>query len=160
MLNPDVTKWIMASFSTHFRDKCARDDFPMYLEGTGRKANTSPNYWEYRTNGPYVNQLTQNEWHIWYIVNILIAHGIDDENMFTMYKNQGDIVAAFTPSIELRKYGTGENDDSSLVDCFKLCTDTGEKIKVTNFGQLVDHLRVMQSTIEATYELYTVNVNK
>lgn len=149
-----IPKWSIASIAKHFEDLCASDTLAMYLEGTARKSNKSPNYFEFRINGPYVNQLLINEYKIWVVVNILLVNIIDDEDHYVLNKNQGVLLAAYTPAIAMYRYGTTEQDDGSLVDCMVLDPDSGEKIKISNFGQLSAAERVMESTIEATYQMY------
>ncbi len=149
-----LPKWIIASLAKHFKDACVSNILPMYLEGTGRKANTSPNYFEFRLNGPYVNQTLLNEYKIWVTINILLVNTIDEQNHYVLNANEGVILGAFVPSIGIFRFGTDINDDESLVECVVLDPDPGEKIKVTNFGQLSDHVRVMESTVEATYQMY------
>lgn len=149
-----LPKWLLASLAKHFQDNAAAVKLPMYMEGTGRKTNQSSDYFEFRVNGPFINQTLINEYKVWITINILLANIINEQDQYTLNINQGKILAAFVPAIPIYRYGIDIDDDKSFFDCVILDPDAGEKIKVINFGQLSANVRVMESTIEATYQMY------
>lgn len=150
MLNEHWVRWIKASCTKHFDDN--RGSLPMDFEGAERvEAVDQEDYCEFRFGGPYFHELGSDEYKIRVICNVLIHHvKATDANFYTPAINEGIITKAFSESIPVHKYGTGADDDDSLIGCLS----REKEIRVNNFGQIQKGSRVVQSTVEADYEIY------
>jgi hypothetical protein len=144
------SRWIFASLTNHFSDHAQSTNF--FVEGQNRDPSIT-DYAEFRMDGPYFNEINSSYWKIDVIAAIIVNIIQNDADIHKLDRIIGIYLAAFTPNIDVFKYGDSEIDDQSLLGCLKLATNTGERIRVDKFGQVRAATRVAQASIEAHYEL-------
>ncbi len=151
--NPNWVRWIRASVNQHFHTIVQPSGLMLLFEGTDRRTEDQRDASELRLDGPKINEISKGYWRFDIVIDVLIKSALSDQNIYTIERDQGNVLAAFTTSISVFKYGDGIDDDQTYLGCLVLCPDYGEAIIVTNFGQVQNEVRVRQSTVEATYRM-------
>lgn len=124
----------------------------MFVEGHDRLSNPIDNL-EFRLNGPNIQEVSKGCYIVDVEINILVTSIKDEMDAHKIHRNTGIAVAAFTNLINVYKYGTGDEDDQSLLGCLILQTGRQEAIIVTQFGQVQDTNNILVSTVEAHYRM-------
>lgn len=145
MLNPNWSRWIFASLSTHFDS--LREEIPFFIEGQIRPTDVS-NFAELRMDGPFFTQLSSTYWEIAILPSILIQI-VQDDDLHKLDRYIGIFASAFRNTIEIFQYG----DDDLFLDCLFI----QGQIRVDKFGQTQAATRVAQATIEANYKMRLTN---
>lgn len=142
-------RWFFASVSKHF--DALRQGLPMYVEGTDRDTATLRDFIEFRMDGPRIRE-RGGVTRVDVIVNILVQSTMDSRDDHRILKSEGIVLAAFTPTINVFRYGDGSDDDQSLLLCLKERDDID--VRINRFGIVDETVRKMQSTIEGHYRAY------
>lgn len=149
-INVNWNRWILASAFTHFTDLVGEN---LILDGSDRDGlDKDPLFAEFRLDGPRILQLAANYYRLWFAINIVVTSAIDPVDLTKKHDLIGDIVNAFTLEMAINKYGTGGDDDQSLLECATLSNDF--PVRVNQLGQIDKTLRIEQATIEGHYLLY------
>lgn len=163
-VNANWGRWIYASASKHFNDvaqsNLAKDGISpqpitFFVEGNDRDplANVLE-YFEFRCNGPFFEEVSKDWWRVHIEINLLVAAKRNDKDFHRIHALCGILVAAFTSSLTIFKYGDGVADDQSVLTCLTLCREAGENIEVQHLGQLNPDLLEQQAMVEAYYSGY------
>jgi hypothetical protein len=148
-MNPNWTRWIVASINKHFAD-IIKPDLDLYIEGTDRRTGQEQNYAELRHDGPRCTELSKGYWHIDVVVDILVVSKTNDQDIYTLERNLGLVQSAFTEDIPVFKYG---DDPSDQLGCLTLCPRPDEPIRTNNFGQVENDTRLRQASVDACYRM-------
>jgi hypothetical protein len=148
----NVPRWLFASVANHFDEN--RQGLSMFVEGQHRATRTLKDFIELRFDGPYLTELSKGYWKVYVEINVLVQSAMDDENFHRIHTNVGKVAVAFS-DIGVYKYGTGPDDDQSLLGCLKLVADARgkERIQISHFGKIAPHTEVLQATVEGHYEM-------
>jgi hypothetical protein len=151
--NKNWPRWLFASVSEHFENN--KGALTLFIEGQHRKTRDLKDFAELRVDGPYLTEVCKGVWRIFIEVNVLVQSAMDDANFHRIHTNVGIIVAAFT-SIPVYKYGTGVDDDESLLGCLTIVSDARgkERIQVSHFGKIDAATPLEQATVEGHYEMF------
>lgn len=148
----NIERWIFASICKHFDAR--KETLPLFIEGMHRDRIINQDQLELRIDGPYIVEESHNLFYYDYEINILVSSVINDTDLHQIYRDVGIVTSAFV-DIEVYKYGTGVDDDQSLLGCLRLKQSSGnrEKIQVSNFGQIEPDVKLLQATVEGHYRL-------
>jgi len=151
-INPHWLRWTVASIATHFN--AAKGAYPLYLEGDERDTDELKNFAELRIDGPFVKTLQGGLFYLDIEVNVLIQSKMDPENLYLGLTVAGVFAAAFVNVIKAYKYGTGNDDDDTLLGCYRLRdTRNDNSIDISQFGIIQKDTRLTQITIEGHYRM-------
>ena len=149
----NLPRWLFASVSKHFDDN--KQDLALFIEGQYRTTRNIKDFIELRFDGPDLTEISKGYWKVYTEINVLVQSAMDDENFHRIHTTVGKVVAAFT-DIEVYKYGTGDDDDDSLLGCLVLLADarSKEKTKVAHFGQIGPDTMLLQASVEGHYLMH------
>lgn len=152
-INKNWPRWVFASVSKHIDDR--KDGLTLFIEGQHRDTEGLVDFLELRVDGPNFTEVSRGCFHFFVEVNILVQSAMDDSNFHRIHTDVGIAAAALTSSIPVFKYGTGVDDDQSLLGCLRLIQDKRgrEKVQVSHFGQIDPVTKLMQATVEGHYEM-------
>lgn len=157
MLNERLTRWITSSVAKHFKT-AETDSFTMYMEGQRPRAlDDKTNYYELRIDGPYIVEISRGVYDVYIEVNVLISSPMqmgESVNIYSIQDSIGKVLSRFTKTIKIFKLGEQPAiDTGEVLTCLKLLQDhrKGERIQVSNFGQIDPKVRVQQATVEGHY---------
>lgn len=147
-------RWIFASASKYFSDLIV-PTCPLFIEGASRDPTVQKDFIEFRLDGPYVNEASKNCFYIDCEINLLVHCYKNDSDLHKIYRLCGAALAAFTPAFPVYKYGNGDADDQSILECMQLVrsNDQREAVRVSHFGQLDPSKKLMQSSVEGHYKM-------
>lgn len=152
-------RWLFASFTTHFYEKLKASvdpDVMIYIEGNWRDTSKAPKVIEIRMDGPYVTEISKDYYRLYTEISILVQATLDQNDAHILQKLLGKSFDAFTASIKIFKFGSGPEDDQSLLGCATLINDIDrrERVQVNNFGLIDKSVNIAQGTVEGHYELF------
>ena len=151
-INTNWARWIKASIYTYFDTNI--DGYTKYFEGSKRDTFTAQDYIEIRMDGPHFSEVSKNYFKITVEVNVVLHHTKDDTQIYKLDTMIGVVSTAFK-NIPVYKYGDGAADDSSYLGCLRLIVDPhgmkGDKVVVSNFGQIEAATEAEQATVEGHY---------
>jgi hypothetical protein len=148
-------RWIKASVNRAFdQDIRVASGLPLFIEGTDRRTEDLQTYAELRIDGPTITELSKGYWQFEITIDVLVNSKRNDEDIYTLERAVGNVLAAFKHSISVFKFGDGLNDNpTELLDCLILLPRAKDSIIVTNFGQTDIAVRLFQTTVEASYRM-------
>jgi len=152
----DMPRWIMASCRSFFTQR--RGAWPMFFMHLTQKdlqKNTGQailSYFEFRLDGPYIQQLTSNEDRYTIEINVLCISNVDAKYSDEIEKMLGQMAAAFEPVIPLFRFGDQLQDTRAKLGCLTLMQDKREAVIISRFGQANPATEVIQASIEGHYE--------
>jgi len=151
MVNVNWSRWIFASITKHFYDNL-NASLKVYVEGQRRvNLRDQENFCEVRVDGPYLTEVSKGNYRIYSEVNVVVQHHMSDSNWHTIHTNIGLVQGAFT-TIPIYKYGSGVQDDDSLLCCLELVQDARNDLETNQLGQIGPDKQLMMATIEGHYE--------
>ena len=150
-LSKHMTRWIMASVAEHFNAR--RQGLTMFIEGQLRATKTLKDFIELRVDGPYFIELSKGYWEVYIEINVLVQSAQDQTNYHRIYESVGIVTAAFEHIIQIFRFGTGSDDDGTLVGCMRLKGDKDERerLQTSHFGQVEPETGIFQSSVEGHY---------
>ena len=149
----NLARWIYASTSKYFNTIALANDLHFFVEGTNRETNEQQKYIEFRLDGPSITELSKNYYRLDVEINILWSFNQDDEDFHAPERLKGILMDAMQ-NICIYKFGDGPNDDDSLVNTLQLKQDQRVVTRVSNFGQVRKDARLMQGTVEGSFNMY------
>lgn len=151
-MDRNIPRWIKSSVVKWFSDQLSNDVY-FHLEGCDRRTDDRRQYVEFRLDGPYSRELSNNYWEFDIEINILVVTVRNQTDIYEHDRSIGLVCSAFVPGIPVWKYGDTSDDDPTVqVGCLRVIPKN-ELIRVTNFGQVRNDSRLLQSTVEASYKL-------
>jgi len=149
-VNPNWIRWIKASTDKHF----SSINLPFFIEGQHRDTRTVKDFIEIRVDGPDIIEVNKDYYNFFMEVSILVQSTMDDTNYHRLETSIGLVAAAFT-TIKIYKYGTGLDDDGSLLGCFQLQQNrkVREKLQVLRYGQVAPDTKLLHASVEGHYKM-------
>jgi hypothetical protein len=147
------SRWIFSSIAKHFHEVVDPVGILLNIEGIDRISNEIVEGGELRVNGPYFNNPSRNYYILDLDVNLLLNVLIDERDIYKLDRMLGVFLGAFTPTINVYRYGDSQDDDSSYFGCLQIRDDRGDEIVVARFGQVEKDTRILQAAINAIYYL-------
>lgn len=152
-INPHWNRWIRASIAKWFEDH--KGDMVMFHEGDDRTTDKIPEFVEVRMDGPRIKELSKNYFRLDVFVNALTQCAMNKDNVYAHEVLKGKVQAIFERCIPVMKYGNGADDDRTV----QLGTLTLQysrpldQLKVADFGQIDEVVRLQQATVEGHYRM-------
>jgi hypothetical protein len=161
-VNPNWTRWIVASVATYLRQVATDGNLAVLIEGLDDRTPAFENATdrsEIRVSGPFSRELSHNDYSLLVDVNVLLTSRYDGngKSRYTILTNAGRFHEAMQRDIPVYKFGDGPDDDPTvLLGCLKVINgqraDTGG-VRVTHFGQVDTTNRLKQSIVDARYSM-------
>lgn len=145
--DPNWTRWIFASCRKYFNDRVG--NFKLFYIPTDDK-NGLATYGELRINGPEAKRLSSNEWRLEILINVLISADMNNQDTDLIFKSCGIIQNIMPLDLPILKLGSSNSDDQSQLGCMKALDET---IRTSHFGQFDPKVTLLQSTVEANYQI-------
>ncbi len=149
----NLSRWLYASTSKYFNTIALTNDLHFFVEGTNRETNEQQKYIEFRLDGPNITELSKNYYRLDVEINILWSFNQDDEDFHAPESLKGILMDAMQ-NICIYKFGDGPNDDDSLVGVLQLKQNQRIVTRVNNFGQIRPDVRLLQGTVEGSFNMY------
>lgn len=151
-------RWIQASVSKHFILACNAESYPVLAEGLDERQTSfmeEPNRIEVRVTGPFISERSKDYWHFEVMANILIHSHMQGStpNAYLGTIMTGHMAQAASEPISIFKYGSGVDDDQSLIGCLTLKRGDDDSIKVYNFGEIDKVNRLRQFAVDVGLEM-------
>ncbi len=158
-MNVNLPRWMFTSLADHFRTIAATlSPLNYYVEGVdepevGDFQNDSA---VFKMNGPIVHQGSQGV--EWYSVEIIILLTdiiqLTGDNAYAIYEWAGAFQGSMiNDSLGIFRYGTGGEDDDSLLGCLEPDPTVKSNVRVVTYGQVDKDLRIKQISINGRFIL-------
>lgn len=145
-----IAKWIKASAATSFKANLSGLD--LFIDGQDRFTNLSPDFCEFRLDGPWIKQSSNNFSILDIEINILVNCTPDPANIYKIDVLIGKVQNAMQDVILIKKFGQEATDDESVIGYFQR-RDRDQMFRVNKFGQLNPKTKLIQATVEARYRM-------
>jgi hypothetical protein len=156
-MNKNLARWIMASIAQYFSSTAAALNLTYFVDGIDERTsdNMENEHVEVRINGPFVREVSHNYWNINIDLNILLTDYMDlsTENAHEISSWVGAFLVDMTKNIPIYKYGTGVDDDNSLIGCLTQRKGISQPFQINYFGQISKVDRIRQATLDGHYEM-------
>lgn len=152
-MNVNWPRWIRASISKHFNDR--RQSLPLFIEGQFRHTREHPLGIELRVDGPYLTEVSHDNWKHDYMINVLVTSVLNKQDLYAQDRAFGIVLAAFT-DIMCYRFGNGPDDDGTFLCCLRIIHNDHKKqrTKANNFGQIEPTTELLQASVQASYQTY------
>lgn len=153
--NPNWVRWIQASCAQYFKTQADKQTIPIFFEGTDKQdRENTPNYVEFRLNGPFAREESKDYWALIFDINIIICVKTDPKDLYIIQRVSGYVASWFLPSLLIYQLGNGPDDDQSLLGCAILDIQGVQGgIFVEYYGKFDPTLPVQEATVEASYKM-------
>jgi hypothetical protein len=156
--DPNWPRWVQASVADHFKVAATAQQYPALVEGIDERLTSfieSPSRIEIRVNGPFIREMSRGYYYFGVDANILIFSymGGKSPNAYEGTEMAGYMAQAASLSIPVYKYGTGVEDDQSLIGCLTLRRGNDESIRVFHFGEINREDRMRQYGVDISLEM-------
>lgn len=153
--NPNWPRWIFATVSKHFQDASTAAGIPLFIEGQHRATRKLKDFFEMRTDGPTLREVSKGCWVLRLEINIIVQSTMDDTNYHRIHQNVGIVAQAFDRAISVFKFGNNPQDDGSFVGCLELIQNRESRdfIEINHFGQIDKQTKLMQASVEGHYKM-------
>jgi len=159
-LTRHLPRWIKASVLKFFQQLVDKDgglhlkfEGTPYIDQEGRVVTKLPQWAEFRLDGPFSKEPSNNYWTHRIEVNLLVATNLSTQDFYSHERSVGIIYDAFRTEIPVFRLGNGEFDNQAQLGCFQIQTEEREAIIVSNFGQIETDIKLTQSTVEGHYRM-------
>lgn len=157
-MNVNLPRWVFSSMSEHFRT-IAPAGVRYFVEGIDEEeaADFQGDSMLFRMDGPIAFQSSGGE--EWYKVEIQVLLtdiiALTNDNAYEIYSwagvVQGDMLNS---SLPIYRYGSGVEDDDSLIGCLEPDTSVTNNIRVASYGMIDKDYRVKQVSVNGKFVLY------
>ena len=151
-MNENWPRWITASIAQHFDGY--RQGVPLFVEGQYRTLRDAKEFFELRITGPDITETSRNYYYCELILNTLVQATMDSD-AYKIQRYVGKILLAYV-TIPIYRYGTGVNDDDTLLGCLTLKQNINahDRIRIDYFGQVQSSTELQQATLAAEYFMH------
>lgn len=153
-VSSDYTRWVTASVNKFFYSAAQAAKIYMYVEGMpNRQTQRHEDYYEMRHDGPYLREISQDEFKTYLEVNILVSVR-QDTDTYRYDELIGIIVSAvYAGPIEVYKYGAKPQDTGDFIGCLYLKQEgQRDRLEVNRLERIEKEVRLRQAMIEGHYE--------
>lgn len=158
-MNSNLPRWIFSSMAKHFSGVATPLSLNYHVQGVDEpepgdfQADSSL----FRMDGPIAYQSAGGE--EWYKVEIMILLTdivqTTNDNAYDIYTWAGAFQASMlNDALQVFRYGTGPEDDGSLIGCLVPDPDLKNNVRVFSYGQIDKDLRVLQVSVNGRFALY------
>ncbi len=147
-----ITRWLTASINKHFASLLGNDIY-IFFEGEQRDTRDKTRYLEVRNDGPFIRELSAGYFNFYMEINVLVTSAVNDQNLYGIQTDTGLVLEAMKTSIPVYRYGTGTDDDQSLVGCFTLISDRRNSLDAFQLGRKLIETPLMTAIVEGHYDM-------
>jgi len=149
MYNENWPRWISSSIAKHFDGY--RQGVRLFVEGQDRDTEKETEFFELRTNGPFITEVSRGNYRCDVTVNTLVQ-ATGESDIYKIQRYAGKILLAYI-TIPIYRYGEGAEDDETLLGCLKLVRNypRDEQIKINYFGKIQPQTNLYQASVDADY---------
>lgn len=144
--------WCKKALIKHFDEK--KGDTTLYVEGFPRNTDSLTDYLELRIDGPYIRENANDQWRLFFEVNVLVVVKENHEDAYRIDRLIGRVSDIFKPSIPVFKYGDQPDDSGEFFGCLVLVPRIQERIQVSHFGKIRPDTDILQASVEGHYNIY------
>ncbi len=157
MSNPNWPRWLMASISVYFDSISSSIPLPFMVSGVNEitSEDQHTDHAELRVNGPFVEEVSKDFYHIEVEINILVTDIMKatGENAYDIQTWCGAYQEGMAGPIPIKKYGSKAGDDSTQIGCLIPTDGRRDSIRVMHFGQIDIEDRLRQSMIDGKFKM-------
>jgi hypothetical protein len=158
-MNANLPRWMFSSMAKHFSGVAATKSLNYYVEGVDEpetqdfQNDTSL----FKMDGPVAHQGSKGV--EWYSVEIMILLTdiiqLTNDNAYSIYEWAGAFQASMlNDALQVFRYGTGGEDDQTLIGCLEPDPRVKNNVRVVPYGQVDKDLRVKQVSINGRFVLH------
>lgn len=153
-INPNWARWVKSSAVKWFADRVASNTLGFFMEGQDRRTMENRTYVEFRADGPNIKEVSKDYWHLDLVINILVVTIRNNADLYEHDRNVGLVAQTFTSGIPVWCYGDTTADNPAVqLGCLLLQADQRDRVVISNYGQVKNDSRMIQSTVEGHYRL-------
>lgn len=150
-MDENLARWVFISIAKYFEPVVSGMGVPYFVEGAMERTEAlmQASHIELRVTGPDVKPLPGSH-DIRVSINLLCTSLMDaaGTDAWTIVQWTGVIQSAMLDPIPVYRYGTGADDDETLVGCLRVDQN---RVNIYHFGQLEKDSRVRQSEVDASF---------
>lgn len=156
-MNVNLPRWMFSSMAEYFRTLTPAG-VTYFVEGVDEEEalNFQADSMLFRMDGPIAYQSSGGE--EWYKVEIQLLFSdiveTTNDNAYDVYTWAGIIQGAMlNNSLPIYRYGSGVEDDDSLIGCLEPDTSVVNNIRVASYGMIDKDQRVKQVSVNGKFVL-------
>ena len=157
-MNVNMPRWIFSSMSEHFRTVASGLSLPYFVEGVDEEQalDFQRDSSLFRMDGPITQQGSAG--YEWYKVEfqILLTDLVatTNDNAYDIYVWAGAFQGSMlNDSLPVYRYGTGAEDDQSLIGCLEPDTSVKNNVRVASYGMIDRDWRIRQASVNGKFVL-------
>lgn len=154
-MNENLARWVAISIAKHFESVASGLSLPYFVEGIKERTEDyiRADHVELRLTGPFVKEVSRGYYTVEVAVNALFTALMDmaGADAYRLHRWTGKFQDVMLEPIPVYKYGSGDDDDGTLVFCLVVKKNAVDAVRVYHFGQLDKDNRVIQSEVDALY---------
>ena len=154
-MDENLARWIFASIAKHFQPVATGLNLPYFVEGIDERDDSTmrENHVELRITGPFIREYGHNYYKASVTVNLIFTEqmAIAGADAYNIVRWCGKFQSVMLEPIPIYRYGSGADDDGSLVGCLTITGSTDNMVRVYHFGQVSKEDRIRQSEVDALY---------
>jgi hypothetical protein len=154
-MDKNLARWIFQSIAVHFESTASGLSLPFYVEGVDEIDDDvmRADHVELRVTGPQVKEVSNGYFTVDVMINFLFTKlmSATSADGYDIIQWTGEFANVMLDPVPIYKYGSGVDDDSTLVGCLEVKKGNNEKVRVFHFGRLDKDTRVRQSVCDALY---------
>lgn len=155
--NENWPRWIFASVSTHFREQLDPTQTGLlFIEGQHRATREKKDFFEFRMDGPTLQEVSKGCWVLRIEVNILVQSVMTDTDYHKPHTMVGQAATAFLKSLPVYRFGKNNPpDDQTILGCLRLLQNVASRdfLEINHFGQIDKKTKLVQATVEGHYKM-------
>jgi len=157
-MNANLPRWLMSSLAKHF--KTVADTIPLnyYVEGIDDVEITDfqTDSALFKMDGPVVHQGSAiDEWYDIELIILLTDIVQSGENPYEIYRWAGIFESSLiNDALSIFRFGTGVEDDGTLIGCLTPDTRLRNNVRVVNYGQTDKDLHIRQMSVNGRFLLF------
>lgn len=152
-MDENLARWLFLSIAKHFDPVVTGIGIPYYIEGVMERSDDTmrEDHIELRVTGPDIKE-TNGKHEVRISINFLCTALMDmaGADTWRIVQWTGVLQNEMLQPIPIYRYGTGGDDDQSLIGCLRV---DNNRVNVYHFGQLDKDTRVRQSEVDASFSM-------
>lgn len=159
MANSNWARWIHVSVGETLSQVAIDAGIAVLVEGINERDpefSEASDRVEIRVNGPFTQEQSHDCHKIHVDINVLVNSDFDGvgKSAYQLDTILGLYHEAMDGIIPVYRYGTGPDDDDSLVGCLRPRSGKNDEIRVLRFGQMDKTLKIKQGMVDGRYVMY------
>lgn len=159
MANVNWARWIHASVAKYLKGIADTNAIASLVEGIEDRTDEfmeAGDRVEIRMNGPFVQEVSKGCFRFWVDINVLAFSNTGEQakNSYRLDEILGIFQAAMDSVIAVNRYGTGPDDDDTLLGCLFPRSGRNDSIRIFHFGEIDKDTSLRQGMIDARYIMY------